>query len=289
VKSLKVGGVEITALTDIEGAFFGLGQIFPGVESGQWERYLRRYPFAFADARTLHGRVGSYLLRLPGGRTVLVDTGVGPSAMGLGGGLMDGLAAEGVAPEDVDTVFLTNLHGDHIGWALTARGEPAFPEARYVTQAVEWEASASYIGRALRPLDEYGVLELLDGEEALSDELTAIPTPGHSPGHSSLLVQSGGEGLIVGGDVIVHPAQVTEPTWNIVFAMDKEATAFTREMFLEWVEADGLTVAAGHIPGTGFGRVARDEDGRRAWVPLDETGGGIVPTEEEVRHGGNAG
>ncbi len=145
MKSLRVGGVEVVALTDVEGPFFGLGQIFPGVEAGQWGPYMERYPFVFADARTLHGRVGAYLLRLPGGRTVLVDTGVGPSAMGQGGGLMDELAAAGVGPEDVDTVFLTNLHGDHIGWALTAEGEPTFPGARYATQAVEWEASSSYI------------------------------------------------------------------------------------------------------------------------------------------------
>ena len=288
MKSLMVGGVEITALTDVEGAFFGLGQIFPGVQAGQWGPFMERYPFAFADSRTLNGRVGAYVLRLPGARTVLVDTGIGQAAMGQGGGLLDDLAAAGVASEDVDTVFLTNLHGDHIGWALTARGEPTFPVAQYVTQAVEWEASASYIGGALRPLDALGVLELLDGEEALTDELTAIPTPGHTPGHSSLLVQSGGDGLIISGDVIVHPAQVTEPTWNIAFAMDKEGTAYTREMFLEWVEADGLTVAAGHIPGTGFGRVSRDEDGRRIWAPLDETGDGGAPTEE-VRHAGDAG
>lgn len=287
MKSLRVGGVEVTALTDVEGAFFGLGQIFPGVQAEQWKPYMERYPFAFADARTLYGRVGAYLLRLPGGRIVLVDTGIGRAAMGQGGSLMDDLTAAGVTPEDVDTVFLTNLHGDHIGWALTAQGEPTFPGARYVTQAVEWEASASYIGGALRPLDDLGVLDLLDGEESLSDELTAIPTPGHTPGHSSLLVGSSNDELIVTGDVIVHPAQVTEPTWNIAFAMDKEATAYTREMFLEWVEVDGLMVAAGHIPGTGFGRVARDEDGRRTWLPLDETGG--VATEEEVRHRGNAG
>ena len=289
MKSLRVSGVEVTALTDVEGAFFGLGQIFPGVEAGQWKPYMDRYPFAFADTRTLRGRVGVYLMRLPGGRNVLVDTGIGPSAMGQGGGLLDDLAAAGVAPEEVDTVFLTNLHGDHIGWALSGQGEPTFPEARYVTQAVEWEASESYIGGALRPLEGLGVLDLLDGEEALSDELIAIPTPGHTPEHSSLLVGSGTGVLVITGDVIVHPAQVTEPTWNIAFAMDKEATAYTREMFVQWAEADGLIVASGHIPGTGFGRISRDEDGRRVWAPLDETGHGGAPTEAEVRPGGGAG
>ena len=65
MNSITVGRVEITALTDMEGAFFGLDQIFPGVAREQWDPYVRRYPWAFADGDTLWGRVGSYLLRSP--------------------------------------------------------------------------------------------------------------------------------------------------------------------------------------------------------------------------------
>jgi glyoxylase-like metal-dependent hydrolase (beta-lactamase superfamily II) len=270
LKSIRVGRIEITSLTDVEGAFFKLGQIFPGVMDDQWEPYVHRYPWAFADRETLWGRVGSYVLRSPGG-TVLVDTGVGPQAMGQGGRLLVELENAGVGPEDVDTVFLTHLHGDHLGWSVRPDGEPVFPEARYVTQASEWEISAPYLGRAVAGLDDLGVLELLDGEEPVGEGLTAIPTPGHSPGHSSLLVSSGGEQALVSGDAIVHPAQATEPTWNVHFDMDKEQAARTREMLLAWLEADGITVAAGHIPGSGFGRVARDggEAGRRLWLTLE--------------------
>ena len=236
----------------------------------QWEPYLHRYPWAFADRETLRGRVGSYVLRSPEG-TVLVDTGVGPQAMGAGGKLLVELENAGVRPEGVDTVFLTHLHGDHLGWSVKPDGEPVFPEARYVTQAAEWEISAPYLGPAVAALDDLGVLELLDGEEPVGEELTAIPTPGHSPGHSSLLVSSGGEQALVSGDAIVHPAQATEPTWNVHFDMDKEQAARTREMLLAWLEADGITVAAGHIPGSGFGRVVRDEEEpeRRYWMTLD--------------------
>ena len=270
MKSIAVGRVDITALTDIEGAFFRLDQIFPGVMEDQWEPYLQRYPWAFADRETLRGRVGSYVLRSPEG-TVLVDTGVGPQAMGVGGKLLVELERAGVHPEGVDTVFLTHLHGDHLGWSVKPDGEPVFPEARYVTQAAEWEISAPYLGRAVASLDDLGVLELLDGEEPVGEELTAIPTPGHSPGHSSLLVSSGGEQALVSGDAIVHPAQATEPTWNVHFDMDKEQAARTREMLLAWLEADGITVAAGHIPGSGFGRIVRDEEepGRRYWSTLE--------------------
>ena len=284
MKSITVGRVEIISLTDIEGAFFRLDQIFPGVTPEQWEPYLRRYPWAFADDETLRGRVGSYLLHSPD-RTVLVDTGVGPQAMGARGALLADLESAGVGPEDVDTVFLTHLHGDHLGWSVKPDGEPVFPEARYVTQAAEWEVSAPYLGRAVAALDDLGVLDLLDGEEPVGDELTAIPTPGHSQGHSSLLVSSGGEQALVAGDAIVHPAQATEPTWNVHFDMDKEQAARTREMLLGWLEADGIVVAAGHIPGSGFGRVVRgaEEPERRYWQALDTAD---LPSSIDLFRGG---
>jgi glyoxylase-like metal-dependent hydrolase (beta-lactamase superfamily II) len=289
LSSITVGRVEITALTDMEGAFFRLDQVFPGVMEDQWEPYRHRYPWAFADREILRGRVGSYVLRSSEG-TVLVDTGVGPQAMGAGGRLLVELENAGVYPEDVDTVFLTHLHGDHLGWSVKPDGEPVFPEARYVTQAAEWEISAPYLGRAIAGLDDLGVLELLDSEQPVSEELTAIPTPGHSPGHSSLLVSSGGEQALVSGDAIVHPAQATEPTWNVHFDMDKEQAARTREMLLAWLEADGMIVAAGHIPGSGFGRVVRDEgeEGRRYWQPLES----VEKTEDlssvDVSRGGRS-
>ena len=147
-----------------------------------------------------------------------------------------------------------------------------FPGARYVTQEAEWDAAEPYLRRALATLDDLGALYLMDGEDVVAEEFTAIPTPGHSPGHASLLVSSGTEQALVLGDVFAHPAQVTEPTWNIHFDADKEQAAFTRTQLLDWLEADGLTVAAGHMPGSGFGRVVREE-GRRHWLPLEDVSG----------------
>jgi glyoxylase-like metal-dependent hydrolase (beta-lactamase superfamily II) len=267
VRSVIIGEVEITALTDVEGPFFRLDRLFPGVRTEQWEPYLGRYPWAFADAHTLYGRVGAYLLRSPG-CVLLVDAGIGPGAMGMRGRLLEDLEKSGVRPEDVDTVFLTHLHGDHVGWSLASDGGPTFPHASYVTQETEWEAAEPYLRKAMSSLENVGDLELIDGEESLTDELVAIPTPGHSPGHASLLVSSGGEQALVAGDAIVHPAQATEPTWNTAFDADKEQAAFTRVQLLDWLEVDGITVAAGHIPGSGFGRLVREE-GRRYWKPLE--------------------
>ena len=267
MKSITVGGVGITALTDVEGPFVKLSQVFPGVREDQWAPYLRRFPWAFADASTLYGRVGAYLIQGPG-QTLLVDTGIGPGAMGMRGRLMEDLEESGVVPEDVETVFFTHLHGDHVGWSLTPDGGPAFPQARYVVQETEWETAEPYLRKAMSSLENLGVLDLIYGEEFLSDELTAIPTPGHSPGHASLLVSSRGEQALVLGDVFAHPAQATERTWNVTFDADKEQAAYTRAQVLDWVAADGITVAAGHVPGSGFGRVVREGE-RFYWVPLD--------------------
>ena len=270
MKSIKVGDFEVTALTDVEGAFFRLAQIFPGVGPDQWEPYRDLYPWAFADPHVLYGRIGAYLVRSPG-HILLVDAGIGPGALGMRGRLPEDLERAGVGPEDVNDVFLTHLHGDHVGWTLTRDGEPRFPNARYATQAREWEAAEPYLRRTMAGIEAGGNLELLDGEEPVADRFTAIPTPGHSPGHASLLVESGGQRALVVGDAISHPAQVTEPSWNTEFDADKAQAAFTRQMLLDWVEADGLIVAAGHIPGSGFGRVGRGGDGRRYWRALEET------------------
>ncbi len=204
-------------------------------ERGQ---YFARYPWAFTDEHTILGRIGAYLLKALD-RNTLVDAGIGPMAFGLPGRLLGELENSGVQQEDFDVVFLTHLHGDHLGWSVTGEGEPTFTRARYVTQAVEQEDSGSHGDRALAPLERLGVVDLIYGEEPLSEEVIAVPTSGHSPEHASLLVSSGGEGAMVAGDVVVHAAQVAEPLWNIHLDEDKEQASFTREMLLD-CPGDGL-------------------------------------------------
>ncbi len=274
---LTIGAVEIVALTDAE-APFPLAQVFPRVEAGRWAPYRERYPAFFADAGTWRSRFGSYLVRAPD-RTILVDTGSGPGPVaGLGGAcgaLPAALATAGIDPAEVDTVVMTHLHVDHVGWNLTAEGRPFFPRARYVAGRADWEsfgrpearASAPYIDRALTPLADRGLLDLLpgEGETALADtgEVRALPTPGHTPGHLSILIASGGRQAMIGGDVIVHPAQVSEPDWAFIADGDKEASADTRRTLLDRLEAEGIILAVEHFAAPGLGRIMRDGDGRR--------------------------
>ena len=119
----------------------------------------------------------------------------------------------------------------------------------------------------MTPLEGLGVLNFIDDEFALTPELTAFATPGHSPGHMSVLVSSAGEKAIILGDVLLHPAQVSEPDWSSRMDMDKEVASETRQRILDRVEAEAMTMAAGHIRETPFGQLVRIE-GRRYWESI---------------------
>jgi glyoxylase-like metal-dependent hydrolase (beta-lactamase superfamily II) len=201
-------------------------------------------------------------------------------AGGVDGRLMTELQTAGVRPEDIDIVFFTHLHPDHVGWNLLREGptpKPTFPRARYIMHQADWEAFQrpevqaampfTYWEETLGPLATLGVLELITGERALTGEITAIPTPGHTPGHMSLALVSGGERALILGDVAIHPAQVTENDWGAIFEMDQQLAAQVRQQVLDRAEAEGTILAVCHFPEPGFGRLVRLE-GRRYWQGL---------------------
>ena len=98
----------------------------------------------------------------------------------------------------------------------------------------------------------------------LTSEVKAIHTPGHTPGHMSVVVSSQGQQALIQGDVLIHPAQVTQEDWCPTFDADSVTATLTRRKVLDQVEADSTTVVSCHFPAPGFGRVVR-QDGKRYW------------------------
>ena len=278
--SLKVGDVEIVALSDMNLPFpTPLAQLFPGTDARDWEPYKERYPDTF-DGDHMQIEIGCYLLRSQG-RTILIDTGYGEGPIesigGRRGELMDDLAAKGVSPEEVDTVFISHLHSDHVGWNVVERyGKlvPAFPNARYVAHQADLdhfrrpEVQAAlpfpFMDRCVEPIVEMGLFDALSEDTDLTSDVRVLHTPGHTPGHMSVLVRSQGEAALIQGDVLVHPAQVTEDDWNCIFDYDWPLSTETRRKMLDDVEAQGTPVISCHFPAPGFGTVERS-DGRRYW------------------------
>ena len=276
------GAVRVLALRDAVVDYpWPLAELFPGVPDEAWEPFRERFPTAFAGPRVWRSSYRCYVVRSEG-RTVLVDTGMGAAGsplfetLGLAGGLMEALAAAGTRPDDIDVVVLTHLHPDHVGGNL--RGETlAFPRARYVVPEADWnyfhlpEVQAhfpfAFVEQTITPLERLGALELITGEHAVTGELTVIPTPGHTPGHTSLRIESGGERSLLIADALLHPAQVTEPDWISMFDVDPEQERRTRRELLDQLESEGLVFSASHFPEPAFGRLVR-EHGRRYWQPL---------------------
>lgn len=279
---IQVGEIEIVSLTDTAGPFFTYSGAYPATPRETWEPFRAQYPECFAGEDGVFTRIGCFLVRA-GDRTMLVDTGIGPGPVALfghsRGRLMDELARWGTAPEDIQLVFLTHLHPDHVGWNLT-EGKPSFPNARYVASRIDWEAFhspevkaamealvPSCIERDVTPLAELGVLDLIDGETDILPGVRAFPTPGHTTGHMSLHVVSGGQQALILGDVFHHPAQVQVNEICIAFDMDPQAAIQTRRRIVEWAAAQGMPLAGCHLLPHGLGRIAR-RDGTVAWEAL---------------------
>ena len=176
-------------------------------------------------------------------------------------------------------VVVTHLHRDHVGWNLIPQGTkfvPTFPKARYWMSAKDWEACRQPDVQPTRfpnapqcvwPLAELGLIELMQGEHSITRELTAVPTPGHTPGHVSIMITSGGERALVLGDAAHNPAQLQETDWVSRADMDPDITRQTRRALVERLEREQILVAAGHFEAPGFGRIVR-LDGRRYWRGL---------------------
>jgi glyoxylase-like metal-dependent hydrolase (beta-lactamase superfamily II) len=273
---IRIGHVDILSLSDgmLE---FDLCNFFPTIPSDNWHQYGSH----LTEEHKVRFNLGSFLVRSEG-RTILVDTGLGPKPTDAPetpwGTLLEDFAANGVRPDDIDMVVMTHLHRDHVGWNLQSQNGkyvPTFPRARYWMSRKDWEAchQAETQDRfpnaptCVWPLAEMGLVEFMEGEHTLTRELSALPTPGHTPGHMSILITSQGERALILGDAAHNPAQVLETDWVSRADMDPEQTKITRRALMERLEREGTVVAAGHFPAPGFGKIVRLQ-GRRYWQVL---------------------
>ena len=274
---LSIGNVEITSLSDglLE---FDVCNFFPSIPEEHWSPYSSH----LTEDHKVSFNLACFLIRSDG-KTIIVDTGLGPKPAGAPetpwGELLDDFKTHGVRPEDVDMVVMTHLHRDHVGWNLRQRDgkyEPTFPNARYWLSSKDWEACHNpelvpdrfpNAPECVWPLEELDVIEFMDGEMALTSELTSLPTPGHTPGHMSIMINSQGQRGIVLGDVLHNTVQIHETDWVSRADIDPDQTRITRRSLVERLEQEGMTVAAVHLEAPGFGKIVRLQD-RRVWQAL---------------------
>jgi glyoxylase-like metal-dependent hydrolase (beta-lactamase superfamily II) len=266
---IKIGELEIVSILDLESPF-AMNGVLPDVAESAFEPYRPVYPEAFAESE-LKLSISSYVIA-GGGEAILVDTGLGRDVIpGTPGRLVDSLRAEGFAPEDIGTVVFTHLHPDHVGWNFED-GKATFGKARYVVQEVDWRffsarKDEAVVQAQVLPLEATGALELVSGETQLRPQITLVPTPGHTPGHQSVIVTGGSDRAFIAGDVGHHPAQAQETAWRVGFDNDAAKASETRERVMAQLEQDGSRACFGHFPTPGMGLIVR-RDGRRVFQAL---------------------
>ena len=268
VQRRRVGEVVVTAIND--GSLLVPMEVVQGIDEAERDRLYhaagRRPPFASA--------VNAFLLQWPG-RTVLVDAGMGTQGRPALGKLPANLRASGAAPGEVDTLLMTHLHSDHVGGLLDEAGAPLFPNATVMVPELEmafWlddaareavpESWRGSFDLARRATAAYGGRLHRFTDPAVAPGVTALPLPGHTPGHTGYEVRSGGESLVIWGDIVHLPeVQCARPDVTVAFDSDPAAAIASRRMLLERAVKEDLLITGMHLSFPGFCRIARAGEG----------------------------
>jgi glyoxylase-like metal-dependent hydrolase (beta-lactamase superfamily II) len=282
----KIGDMEVTVVSD--GSRPGpLADNF--VQNAKKEDVNKALEAAFMEKDKLTIPFNPVVVNT-GGKLVAIDTGLGAGAFAQSKGAMGqyhtNLVAAGLDVKNIDMVVISHFHGDHIGGLVGADGKPAFANAEILVPAAEWaywtdEGNASRAPEGLkggfatvkRVFDALGnKVTKYEGGKELAPGITAVSTPGHTPGHTSHLLSSGNSKVMLQADVTNVPYLfVRNPGWHAVFDMDGKMAEETRRKLYDQLAADRTMVQAYHYPFPSVAYVEKDGSGYRAvpapWNP----------------------
>ncbi len=182
---------------------------------------------------------------------------------------LDDLQKLGHDPDSVDTVICTHLHVDHVGWntkKVSDKWVPTFPNARYLMVEKEYEfwrdleedPFGDVFGESVAPIFDAGLADMVQPDHDVGDGVFFESTPGHTPGHVSVHIKSGGEEAIISGDMMHHPCQIARPEWVTPFDADNDAAMETRKKFLEKYADQPVLVFGTHFANPVAGKIVRD-------------------------------
>jgi len=277
---MQLGQFEITALYD--GAIQLDKGLLQHAKPAELDRLLARM---FVGNPKMQTAVNAYLINT-GDHLVLVDTGAAKLFGPTLGFVEENMKAAGYTPDQVDTVVITHLHGDHMGGLNDAAGKPLFAKATvWVAQADYdfWlsEKTAAASPEKMQPFFKMardtaapylstGGWKTFSAGTVLVPGITAVKAGGHTPGHTAYAVESAGQKLFIWGDVVhAHAVQFARPGVSIEFDVDQKQAIATRKALMQEMAASKTLVAGMHLPFPGIGHVRAEGKGSYAWVPVE--------------------
>ena len=288
MQSWTVGDVKITQVVEL--TFQGLEAFLPDATPEAILPIEWLHPDFVTPEGVLRFSIHALVIDT-GSRRIIVDTCVGnekprevfPDWHMLQTSFLEDLTAAGYPPESIDTVLCTHLHLDHVGWNTMLDGDrwvATFPKARYLIERTEYayvcdEAEAddvepwlrdmnrTVMADSIRPVVEADLVDLVDHDHRICDEVSLLPTPGHTIGHVSVRIASRGDSALITGDFVHHPCQLAHPEWSVTTDFDPLASARTRmDAFARLADTPTLVIGT-HWPEPTAGTIIRHGDSYR--------------------------
>ena len=279
---MMIGNAEVLRIEEYHGLGFPPQAFLPDWDEGLISKHLQwMVPSHYSpDDGRLVGSIHSWVIKLPN-LTVLVDTCSGnhkdrpdsPFFSMMSSRYMENLAVAGVDPDDIDIVFCTHLHIDHVGWntrLLDGRWVPTFKNAKYLASRVEFEHllktkkhfpdNQNMVVDTIQPIIDSDQWLLIDTPYQVCDELRIEASPGHTLGHCHLTLTSGGGKAVFSGDIVHHPIQVHFPAWNSGACEEPQLAVPTRVKLLEELSETGTWLMPVHFAKPFCCRVGKPED-----------------------------
>jgi glyoxylase-like metal-dependent hydrolase (beta-lactamase superfamily II) len=278
IRHWRVGDVDIARIVEVYGFEDDISMLLQDATP----LYVQRFGWLLPHFATPDGRMiisfQCFVLRSKG-RTAMIDTCIGNDRKrefdvfcNMQNTFLEDLATAGFPAEEVTDVLCTHLHFDHVGWntrLVEGAWVPTFPQARYLFGRREWQHwthlrdtggyhHMDHLQDSIDPILAAGLEQFIDADFRLTEEISLIATPGHTPGHVSVLIESRGERAVITGDLMHSPIQIAIPATEARFDMDKPQAARTRCEFVERFSNSGTLVIGTHFAEPTAGHIVSD-------------------------------
>ena len=273
----KFGEYKIHIINDLLGVKRDPSTVYPNVKKSDWHAYK---DFAQNKDGTIQSTWRGYLLQSPK-NNILIDTGMGPGPYDhteKKGMFLQNLKKVGVSPDEINYVFITHTHGDHIGNNIKWRNNKPllnFPNAKYLVSKFDFDhyldnQNNEFIEQVL-PLKELSVLSLISGKFFIEDNIWSLPTNGHTPGHQCLFVNiDDNMKLVFTGDLFHNEAQITENLWCPIFDWDTNMSTISRAGLFNLAFNNDWIICTGHLEDKkAIGKIISRE-GILLWDPIQQ-------------------
>ena len=274
----KIGDFVASVVSDGELTFESATGEFPAAPEDEVLRTLDR---EFLPNAPMVLQENSLVLDT-GNKLVLFDTGFGPVPMfGVDSGqLQKNMAAAGIRPEDIDVVILTHAHPDH-AWGLTdIEGNKVYPNAELFISKRDFdfwtdesklsdENAGAFVKGARKNILPYRErLHFIEEDGEVLPGISSLWTPGHTVGHTTFIIESGGETFLNLGDICHHYALLfPNPRWEYLYDTDSKQAVELRLRIFDMAATDKMTLLGYHFPFPGVGRVTREKHESYRYVP----------------------